>query len=55
MQENSVQKRERVNISLGSETLKKLNLECCKTGLTKSVIIQLALEEYFKFREESRA
>lgn len=45
---NKAHKKERVNITLGSEILKKLNLECVKTSLTKSVIIQLALENYLK-------
>lgn len=40
--------KKRVVISLGTETSKKLNLECAKTSLSKSVIIQLALEQYLQ-------
>jgi hypothetical protein len=48
MTTESTQKRERINITLGTETMKKLKLECVKTSLTKSVIVQLALENYLK-------
>lgn len=40
--------KKRVVISLGTETSKKLNLECVKTSLSKSVIIQIALEQYLQ-------
>lgn len=47
--------KERIIITLGKGIFEKLTAESAKKGLTKSVIIQLALEEYFNFREEEKA
>jgi len=42
------QEKERIIITLGKDIFEKLKLESTKKGLTKSVIIQLALEQYFE-------
>lgn len=41
----------RIVVSLGKEIFEKLELESIKKSLTKSVIIQLALEKYFEEKE----
>lgn len=40
--------KKRIQISLSKQSMKRIELESESTGLTKSVIIELALNDYFK-------